>query len=231
MMPENLAWTLQINVCMAEPIDDQMIRVAIVEDDEPIRSSLELILEDSPGYRCTMSFQNAEDALRGLPVDPPDVVMMDIGLPGMSGVEATRLLRETLPDTDVVMLTAMDDDDAVFNSLCAGATGYLIKSIPPTQLLQSIDEVFRGGSPMSASIARRVIRSFRTEGTGDSVSLTKRESEILEHLCNGENYRVIADALFISGHTVRSHIKNIYEKLQVNSRAEAVRKAVRERLI
>lgn len=212
-------------------IDDKPINVAVVEDDEPIRQSLTLILDDSPGYRCTDSFSNAEDAIQELPSNPPNVVLMDIGLPGMSGVEATRLLRESLPNTDVVMLTALDDDETLFNSLCAGATGYLIKSMPPAQLLQSIDEVYRGGSPMSASIARRVIGSFQSTALPEATPLTRREREILEHLCNGENYRIIAEKLFISGHTVRAHIKNIYEKLQVNSRAEAVKKAMRERLI
>ena len=216
---------------MKRLIEDRPITVAVVEDDGPIRQSLMLILDDSPGYRCTDGFANAEDALRGLPSDPPDVVLMDIGLPGMSGVEATRLLREKLPQTDVVMLTGLDDDETLFNSLCAGATGYLMKSMPPAQILQSVDEVYRGGSPMSASIARRVIGSFQRTVSPEASLLTRREREILEHLCNGENYRVIAEKLFISGHTVRAHIKNIYEKLQVNSRAEAVKKAMKERLI
>lgn len=201
-----------------------------MEDDAEIRNALALILDGSPGYRCAGSFADAEGALKALPANPPDVVLMDIGLPGMSGVEATRLLRAALPEADVVMLTVMEDDDAVFSSLCAGAAGYLMKSTPPSLILQSIDEVRRGGSPMSASIARRVITSFRTAPDG-SHDLTRRENEILEHLCNGESYRVIAEKLFISGHTVRAHIKNIYEKLQVNSRAQAVRKALKERLI
>lgn len=215
---------------MKRPIEDRPIRVAVVEDDDEIRRALMLIVDGSPGYRCAQGFARAEEALERLPNDPPDVVLMDVGLPGMSGIEATRLLRDSLPGTDVVMLTVMEDEETVFNSLCAGATGYLMKSTSPAQLLQSIDEVHRGGSPMSASIARRVITSFRSVPAGAS-SLTRRESEILEHLCNGENYRVIAEKLFVSGHTVRAHIKNIYEKLQVNSRAEAVKKALEERLI
>ena len=204
--------------------------MAIVEDDETIRQSLALILDGSPGYVCSNAFGNAEDAIASLPKNPPDVVLMDIGLPGISGIEATQVLRDSLPETDVVMLTVQENDNAVFSSLCAGATGYLIKSMPPAQLLQSIDEVYRGGSPMTASIARRVINSFQSVSSSAS-SLTRREREILEHLCNGESYRVIAEKLFISGHTVRAHIKNIYEKLQVNSRAEAVRKAMEKRLI
>ena len=216
---------------MNRVIEDQPINVAVVEDDESIRQSLILILDDSPGYRCTAGFSNGEDAVKRLPNDPPDVVLMDIGLPGMSGIEVTRQIRQSLPQTDVVMLTALDDDETLFNSLCAGATGYLIKSMPPGQLLQSIDEVYRGGSPMSASIARRVIGSFQSTASPEARPLSRREQEILEHLCNGENYRIIAEKLFISGHTVRAHIKNIYEKLQVNSRAEAVKKAMQERLI
>lgn len=220
---------------MAHTIEDRPIRVAVVEDDHEIRRSLVLILDGSPGYSCRQGFATAEDALAALPENAPrtavpDVILMDIGLPGMSGIEATRLLRERIPETDVVMLTVMDDDDAVFNSLCAGATGYLMKSTPPAQLLQSIDEVYRGGAPMSASIARRVINSFQSVPAGLS-PLSGREREILEHLCDGESYRVIAEKLHVSGHTVRAHIKNIYSKLQVNSRAEAVRKAMKEKLI
>ena len=217
-------------IVMTKEIEDRPISVVIVEDDETIRQSLELILNGSPGYECTYAFGNAEDAIRELPDDPPDVVLMDIGLPGISGIEATAILRDTLPQTDVVMLTVQENDDSVFNSLCAGATGYLIKSMPPAQLLQSIDEVYQGGSPMTASIARRVIGSFQSAPEPAS-PLTRREREILEHLCDGESYRVIAEQLFISGHTVCAHIKKIYEKLQVNSRAEAVRKAVERRLI
>ncbi len=215
---------------MKRPMEERSIVVAIVEDDEAIRVSLTLIIDGSPGFTCCGGFASAEEALKALPGNPPDVVLMDIGLPGISGIEATRLLREHIPDTDVVMLTVKEDDDTVFSSLCAGATGYLIKSMQPARLLQSIDEVYRGGSPMTASIARRVIRSFQA-APADSPSLTRRESEILEHLCNGESYRVIAEKLYVSGHTVRAHIKNIYGKLQVNSRAAAVRKAMRERLI
>ncbi len=215
---------------MTRAIEDRPISVAIVEDDETIRHALTRILDGSPGYRCFRAFGDAEEAIEALPENPPDVILMDIGLPGISGIEATQILRDRIPETDVVMLTVQEDDDAVFSSLCAGATGYLIKSMSPAQLLQSIDEVYRGGSPMSASIARRVIRSFQS-GPDPASPLSRREREILEHLCNGESYRIIAGKLFISGHTVRAHIKNIYEKLQVNSRAEAVRKAMEKRLI
>lgn len=211
-------------------IDDRPITVAVVEDDDAIRRSLTMIVDGSPGYVCAHSYGRAEDAIRDLPQHPPDVVLMDVGLPGMSGVDATRILRERIPDIDVVMLTVQEDDETIFDSLCAGATGYLVKGISPAIILQSIDEVHRGGSPMSASIARRVIRSFQSAAETPSL-LSTREREILEHLCDGENYRVIAERLFISGHTVRAHIKNIYQKLHVNTRAAAVRKAMREGLV
>jgi DNA-binding NarL/FixJ family response regulator len=153
---------------------------------------------------------------------------MDIGLPGLSGIEGVKLLKDELPSTDFIMLTIQEDDDSVFNSLCAGATGYLLKDTPPHDLLQSIKEVKKGGSPMSPSIARRIINSFKPNPVNP---LTKREIEILEKLCDGENYKSIADSLFVSGHTVRAHIKSIYRKLQVNSRGEAVKKAIKDKLV
>jgi DNA-binding NarL/FixJ family response regulator len=159
---------------------------------------------------------------------PPDVVLMDIGLPKMSGIEGVRILKEALPNTDFIMLTIQDDDESVFNSLCAGATGYLLKDTPPAGLLHSIREVREGGSPMSSSIARKIVGSFRRSGESP---LTNRESEILEKLCNGENYKAIASSLFISGNTVRAHIKSIYRKLHVTSRAQAVRTALQNKLV
>ena len=204
------------------------IKVAIVEDDGEIRRLMTLIIDSSPGYLCKQSYNDCETALAEIPDDPPDVVLMDIDLPGMSGIEGVKILKEKLPDTDFIMLTIKEDDNSVFNSLCAGATGYLLKDTPPTQLLSAIQEVYDGGSPMSASIARRITSSFRKS---TETVLTPREKEILELLCDGDNYKVIAEHLCISGHTVRAHIKNIYKKLHVTSRAEAVRKAINDRLI
>ncbi len=208
--------------------DKKNIEVAIVEDDEEIRKMLSLIIDRSPGYSCKNSFSNCEDSIEGIKKSLPDVVLMDIQLPEMSGIECVQLLKEKLPETNFIMLTVQEDDDSVFNSLCAGATGYLLKDTPPVELLNAIKEVREGGSPMSPSIARRIISTFRP--VSDS-PLSKREQEILEKLCNGENYITIANSLFISGHTVRAHIKNIYKKLQVNSRAEAVSKAIKDRLL
>lgn len=204
------------------------ISVAIVEDDPDIRAMLSFIVDRSPGYSCNQSFFDCESAIPEIVKTPPDVVLMDIGLPHMSGIEGVRILKEALPETDFMMLTIQDDDDSVFNSLCAGATGYLLKDTPPAELLQSIKEVREGGSPMSSTIARRITESFRPATTSP---LTKRESEILEKLCDGGNYKAIAEALFISGNTVRAHIKSIYRKLHVTSRAQAVRTALRNKLI
>jgi len=206
----------------------EIIKVAIVEDDPEIRQLLSLIVDGSPGFECKQSFSNCEDALENIPLNPPDVVLMDIDLPKMSGIEGVKILKEKTQETDYLMLTIHQEDDSVFKSLCAGATGYLLKDTPPAELLNSIKEIREGGSPMSPSIARRITKSFRP--TSDN-PLSNRETEILQKLCNGENYKVIADSLFISGHTVRAHIKNIYKKLQVNSRAQAVKKAINDKLI
>ncbi|MFQ5640613.1 MAG: response regulator [bacterium] len=204
------------------------ITVAIVEDDREIRQLLTLIIDGSPGYECKQSFNDCETAISEIVANPPDVVLMDIDLPGMSGIEGVKRLKTELPDTDFIMLTIKEDDDSIFDSVCAGATGYLVKDMPPADLLQAIKEVYEGGAPMSANIARRVVTSFKKSTESP---LTPRETEILQKLCDGDNYKTIAAALFISGDTVRAHIKNIYQKLHVSSRAEVVKKAIRDRLI
>lgn len=204
------------------------IQVAIVEDDREIRQLMTLLIDSSPGYTCKQSFNDCESALQTILADPPDVVLMDIDLPGMSGIEGVRRLKESLPSTEFIMLTVQEDDESVFESICAGAVGYLLKETPPAELLEAIRDVCHGAAPMSASIARRVVVSFRR---GQTSPLSSRETEVLEYLCEGENYRAIAQALGISGDTVRAHIKNIYEKLQVHSRAEVVKKAIKDRLI
>ena len=208
--------------------ENENISVAIVEDDTEIREMLALIIDRSPGFSCKQSYDDCEKAIVAIKSHPPDVVLMDIGLPKMSGIDGVQILKDTVPDTDFIMLTIQQDDESVFRSLCAGATGYLLKDTPPVELLQSIKEVRDGGSPMSSNIARKIIGSFRrTEKT----PLTSRESEILEKLCNGENYKAIALSLFISGNTVRAHIKSIYRKLHVSSRAQAVRTALHNKLV
>lgn len=160
--------------------------------------------------------------------DPPDVALMDIGLPGMTGIEGIRILKEKLPDLDILVLTIQSESDTVFDALCAGACGYLMKDTPPAQLLDAIQESYDGGAPMSTRIARLVVKSFQIE---QQTLLTTRETEVLTHLCKGKSYKMIADDLFISEETVRRHIKNIYRKLEVHSKSEAVAKAFKERLV
>ncbi|MEZ4775178.1 MAG: response regulator transcription factor [Bacteroidia bacterium] len=205
-----------------------MIHVAIIEDDKDICQTLALIIDGTPGYSCLKTFHDCESAIPDLTAFRPDVVLMDINLPGMSGIEGTKKLKTILPDLDILMLTVQADDNSVFESLRAGATGYLIKSTPPVELLQAISEVKEGGAPMSSQIARKVLQSFRTTSENP---LTARETEILQQLCDGQNYKVIAENLFVSGHTIRTHVKNIYKKLHVNSRGEAVKKAIKDKLI
>ena len=205
-----------------------MIHVMIVEDDADIRQTLALIIDGTPGYSCEHTFDRCETALGEIIRFQPDVVLMDINLPGISGIEGVKQLRKELPDLDILMLTIREDDQSVFESLRAGATGYLVKNTPPVKLLSAIKEAHEGGAPMSIHIARKVLSSFRRS---NDTPLSERETEILRLLCEGQNYKVIAEKLFVSGHTVRSHIKNIYKKLHVNSRAEAVKKALKDKLV
>lgn len=204
------------------------ISVAIVEDDNEIRNMLEILIDRSEGFSCKLVFSNCEEAMEQVKKELPDVMLMDIGLPGMSGIEGIRQLKESIPGTDFIMLTIREDEGSIFQSLCAGATGYLMKDTDPVRILEAIKEVHDGGSPMSPGIARTITNSFQQPA---STLLTERETEILAELCEGHNYTAIAQSLFISGHTVRAHIKNIYRKLHVNSRAEVVKKAMTDKLI
>lgn len=209
-------------------MQEENIRVAIVEDEDEIRELFEKIIDRSPGFSCKDAFKDCESALEPLKTTKPDVVLMDIQLPGMTGIEGIKILKSEMPETDFIMLTIRDEDEIVFQSLCAGATGYLLKDTPPVKLLAAIREVRLGGSPMSPGIARKIAVSFHPSPENP---LSEREKEVLVRLANGENYSTIAVKLFISGHTVRAHIKNIYRKLQVNSRAEAIMTAIRKKLI
>ena len=206
----------------------EIIHVAIVEDDDEIRLTLALIINGTPGFYCKHTFVDCESAIKEMPNLYVNVVLMDIELPGMTGIEGIKKLKPLVPNTDFIMLTIRQDDESVFESLRAGASGYLTKDTPPTELLKSIKEVFDGGAPMSTNIAKKVIKSFHN--TSES-PLSDRETEVLKLLCDGMNYRSIADQIFLSAHTVKSHIKNIYKKLHVNSRAEAVKKAIKDKLI
>lgn len=205
-----------------------MISVIIVEDDSEIRDSLKLLIDDTKGFEVLQTFEDAETALNWLDDEIPDVVLMDIGLPGMSGIDATKQIKKKYPNLDVLVLSIHENDEYVFDALCSGATGYLTKDTSPTKIIDSIKETYNGGAPMSTQIARMVVGSFKIEPSPD---LTKRESEVLTELCNGSSYKMIADKLFISEETVRKHLKNIYRKLEVHSKSEAVAKAIRDRLV
>ena len=206
----------------------EIIHVAIVEDDDEIRQTLALIINGTPGYYCKHTFIDCESAIKELPNLYVNVVLMDIELPGVSGIDGVRQLKPQIPNTDFIMLTIRQDDESVFNSLRAGASGYLAKDTPPSDLLKAIKEVNEGGAPMSTRIAKKVVLSFQNINPSP---LSERETEILKLLCAGLNYRSIADQIFLSAHTVKSHIKNIYRKLHVHSRAEAVSKAIKDKLI
>ena len=205
-----------------------MITVSIVEDDDDIRETLALLIDGSDGFRITSTFADCEAALSRVVEDRPDVVLMDIGLPGMSGIEGTGRIKELLPDTDVVMLTIHRDDDLVFRALSTGATGYLLKDSRPDDILAAVRDVRAGGAPMSSAIARRIVSSFRR---APESPLSGRETEVLAELCKGQSYRAIAATLFISEDTVHFHIKNIYRKLSVHSKAAAVAKALKDKLV
>ena len=208
-------------------MESEIIHIAIVEDDSEIRQTLQLIIDGSPGYRCKHTFPEGESAIKSIPDLILDVVLMDIELPGLSGIDVTRKLKQQCPEIDIIMLTVQSDDDSIFESLCAGASGYLLKDTSPVDLLRHIREVYEGGSPMSSQIARRIINSFRIIKN----PLSDRETEILRHLSQGKNYKDVADELFLSPHTIKSHIKNIYAKLHVKNRAEAIYKAIKQNLI
>jgi len=208
------------------------VRVAVVEDDAEIREGLSLLLHHTAGYLCAGSFESAEDAVPAIVAEPPDVVLMDIQLPGITGIEGVRQIKAKRPEVDVIMLSVREDDRAVFDSLCAGACGYLVKTTAPARLLRAIDETRDGGSPMSPKIARMVTESFRhAEAQSGATPLTPRETEILRLLCEAKPYKVIASDLGISVGTVHSHIKSIYKKLEVSSQSEAMIRAFRDRLI
>ena len=203
-----------------------MISVAIVDDQRDIREGLRNLLNMSEGIRCICTFGDAESAIKGIRKAQPDVVLMDIDLPEMSGIECVKILKKENPYLDIIMLTAYTDDEYIFRALKAGAYGYLTKNIFPSKLLSAIREVKRGGSPMSSYVARRVVTSFNNF-QNPVPTLSKREKEVLHLLCEGQSYRDIARKLYVSTNTVRFHLKNIYKKLQVNSRHEAVVKATR----
>jgi len=209
------------------------LRVVIIEDLREVRDGLTAIIDGTNGFQCAGSYRTMEDALKGIAGTRPGVILTDIGLPGMNGIEGTRILRERFPEVPILALSVYDDDDNVFNAICAGASGYLLKNTPPGRLLESLREVADGGAPMSPEVARRVVTVFRQFRPPDRASyrLTPQEMALLTLMVEGHHYKTAADAMGISINTVSFHLKHIYEKLQVHSKTEAVAKALRERVI
>lgn len=211
----------------------EIIKVAIIEDRREIREGLGMLIGGTPGYSCSGSYRSMEEALDKIGHQLPDVVLSDIGLPGMDGIEGVRILKERYPQLLVLMLSVYDDDDRIFDALCAGACGYLLKKTPPVRLIESLGEAVSGGAPMSPEVARRVItlfRDFRPPERAD-YQLTPHEMRLLKLLVEGHNYKTAAFELKVSVNTVSFHMRHIYEKLQVHSKSEAVAKALRYRLI
>ncbi len=203
---------------------DVMTTIALVEDSAPMRRNLERMLRRAPGVRCVCACGSAEEALEQIPLCKPDVVLMDINLPGASGIECTARLKLLMPAMQVIMLTVYEDTTSIFSALKAGACGYLLKRSSPAEILEALTAVQTGGAPMTSEIARKIVMTFQTPApvAGDAATLSAREQEILKLLSKGMVSKEIADALAISYHTVRVHTKHIYEKLHVRSRAEAV---------
>jgi DNA-binding NarL/FixJ family response regulator len=217
----------------AVKLSDARIRVALVEDLREVRESLRILIDGTSGFRCVGSYRTMEEALRRLGAEAPDVILTDIGLPGMSGIEGISILRERFPEVPILTLTVYDNEDKVFSALCAGASGYLLKNTPPGRLLESLEEAVAGGAPMSPEVARRVIKLFREFRPPERASchLTPQETELLRLLVEGHHYKTAALQMGIAVSTVAFHLKNIYQKLQVHSKSEAVAKALRERLV
>jgi DNA-binding NarL/FixJ family response regulator len=209
------------------------VKVAIVEDQREIRECLALLVNGTDGYTCSGSYRSMEEAIEKIPRQVPDVLLSDIGLPGMSGIDGVRRLKELCPNLLVLMLTVYDDDERIFDAMCAGACGYLLKKTPPARLIASLQEAVDGGAPMSPEVARRVIALFREIRPPDRAEyhLTPHETRLLKLFVEGHNYKTAAVELKVSVNTINFHVRSIYDKLQVHSRSEAVAKALLNRLV
>lgn len=205
-----------------------MIKVSVIEDDRLIRESLRDFISESEGFELKGNYENCENAIKDIVLNRPDVILMDIQLPGMSGIEGVKIIKDKYPGIDIIMLTVHEDLSMVFQALTAGACGYLDKSASEEKILDSIKEIYEGGAPMSYKIAKLVVSSFHKKTVTE---LTQREFDVLDSLCKGHSYKEIAYQLFITVGTVRHHIKNIYYKLHVHSKSEAVAKAIKERIV
>ena len=209
------------------------IDVAIIEDEHDIRECLTFLINGTDGYSCIGSYRSMEEALARIGARLPDVLLSDIGLPGMDGIEGIRVLKQRHPDLLILMLTVYDDDERIFDAMCAGASGYLLKKTPPAKLLESLKEAFNGGAPMSPEVARRVIALFREIRPPDrsDYQLTPHETRLLKLFVEGHIYKTAATELGVSINTINFHVRKIYEKLQVHTRSEAVAKALVNRLV
>lgn len=217
----------------SSPSRTDPLRVAIIEDHREFRDYLTALISGTEGFRCTGSFRSVEEAVGKINADAPDVVLIDIGLPGMSGIEGITLFKQRHPKMLMLTLTVYDDDERIFDALCAGASGYLLKKTQPARLVESLREAAQGGAPMSPEVARRVIRLFRDVRPPQRAdyNLTPHELRILKLLVEGHNYKTAATKLGVAPTTINFHLQNIYQKLQVHSKTEAVAKALRSRLI
>ena len=209
------------------------IKTAVVEDMRDIREGLATLINFTDGFTCTGAFRSMEDAIHRIRHDVPDVLLSDIGLPGMNGIEGIKILKEKFPQMTVLMLTVYEDDERIFDALCAGASGYLLKRTSPAKILENIREAVSGGAPMSPEVANRVIRLFRDIRPPERVEydLTPHETRLLKLLVEGHNYTTAAEELRVSYNTIKFHMRHIYEKLQVHSKSEAVAKALQNRLV
>ena len=216
-----------------ETTKQNVIKTAVIEDMKDIREGLATLINFTDGFRCTGSYRSMEEALARLPAEIPDVLLSDIGLPGMNGIEGIRIIKERYPSIQILMLTVYDDDDRIFDAVCAGATGYLLKRTPPAKLLENIREAMSGGAPVSPEVASRIVKYFREfhSPEREDYQLTPHETRILKLLTEGHNYHTAAEKLGVSYNTIKFHVSHIFDKLQVHSKSEAVVKAMRDRLV
>ena len=210
------------------------IKVAIFEDSKPLRESLKQLVDSADDLVCTGAFADANQLVRNLQSAAPDVVLMDINMPGISGIEAVQIIKQKLPAVQILMQTVFEENDKIFAAICAGACGYMLKKTAPQKMIEAIREAFNGGAPMTPSIATKVLQMFRQQpatAKNEFIDLSEREKEILTLLVEGKTYKMIAAACFISIDTVGTHIRHIYEKLHVHSKSEAVAKAIHQKLV